>query len=345
MPVIGALAAIDVVFLALMGVGLLYITRQIWVPFLIWLLSQIPVIGGWVASQTGHWVNAAFSWVGQRVAQLIQPLTDAISRVIVWVRGYVQGVAFDINALIDALHHIRFDVLGELSTRLIVFIASRLAALSSALMAQIVALARELELVRAAAIAYAEARFGDAINAAQQLNGRLRDWVVALIASTLAYLEQRFAQQLQQTETRVRQAEAAAAGEVAQAERLASAQLADLKAYVDGSIVGVVGLEQTLAWDARKYADLLNARTLATSLAAAGTVAIGLEAIRELECIKLCAPLSLVGNAIEALDLAALVLLVAEAAHDPKGTAGFLQATIAPVIDEGVTLARGVAQL
>lgn len=72
----------------------------------------------------------------------------------------------------------------------------------------------------------------------------------------------------------------------------------------------------------------------------AGALALAQTAIRTLEnskCQQFCNSLGNLGAGLEAIDLAALLALVAEAAHDPGTVAKFISGTIAPLVSEGVS--------
>jgi hypothetical protein len=69
--------------------------------------------------------------------------------------------------------------------------------------------------------------------------------------------------------------------------------------------------------------------TLNAALAGAGalvtTVAVAVDAIQRSPCMQRCNSLGSLGTALEAIDLAALLLLVAEAGRKPGGSADIFE--------------------
>lgn len=342
MPVVGALAAPELVLVALLGLLLLYATRSLWVPFLIWLLSQIPVIGGFVAAQAARLINDAFNWMGARVRDTVHVLTDAVIRVITRMSASASAVQAALGNALAAIAHLFSVALPAL--------AAWARALVTALQAWTWAQLQRLEglidwRIRALAaflLAWVEATVSAAVaNLNQQFRG-LEEALGAVWAATTAAIATALGAAQAYTDQRVHQAEVSAATAIGTASADALAAEQALRRQIDAAAASAEAYARSLTLDAERLAGLANARTLATALAATGVVAIGLEAIRELECIKRCAPLGAIGASVEALDLAALLLLVGEAARDPKGTAQFLEATIRPIVDEGVTLSRAL---
>jgi hypothetical protein len=338
MPVVGALAAPELILAALLTVGLLYATRTVWVPFLIWMLSQIPVIGNWVASQAGRLINDAFNWMSAKANQVVTSLTEAIRRVVSRVWGFTLATASAIEAGERALVHLIATTLPALEARAGAF-ASTIGTAAQQYAHALVAGAQQLAAAWVQlAEAYARALYQQALNEIALVNVNLSHWVDqqlralnAWVSATAASILNKNAQDLAQAEARARVAEKAVADQAAHAS-------SEMAKYAKALTLDGETYARSLTADAERLAKLLNSDTLARALVATGAVAVSVTALEELSCIKLCAPLSLLGNAIEALDLAGLLLLIAEASTDPKGTADFVRSTVGPVVDVGAAL-------
>jgi hypothetical protein len=132
------------------------------------------------------------------------------------------------------------------------------------------------------------------------------------------------------TDQRAHQVETAAAADVhAVASELGAAERA-LRDKIDESSRNAEAFAAKLVLDARNFASLADQQALAQALTATGAIALSLEAIRQLECIKQCGPLGQLGNDLQALDLAALLALLLGAASHPQEGAQAVTALLGP---------------
>jgi hypothetical protein len=345
MPVVAGLAAADLILLGLFSIGFLYATKQLWMPALLYLLGQIPVVGGYVASRTAQLINDMFAWVGARVAGLIQPLTDAIERVITRIAFYVRAVQATLTSAGAALTHTITQLLPALEIRAQLYAATLVQALGGLVNGLYLAALREIGAVEQQLIGYALSLYQAALQAIALVNLQLSQQINQAVTQLITWVTTSIGQEVTRTDTAIAAAAAGARADAIAVEQYAQQLTASAEAYARQLVTDAGSFTRGLVNDAEQAAALGNAQTLAAALAATGAVAVSVQAIRELECIKQCNPLGQLGASIDALDVAALVLLVAEAAHDPKETTAFLTATVKPLIDEGVGLARTVGQL
>jgi hypothetical protein len=342
MPFVAALAAPEIILAALLGLLLLYSTRSVWVPFLIWLLSQIPVIGNWVAGNAARLLEDAFNWLGNRVHDMVQVLTDAVIRLVTRSIAAAVAVHAALASAVNAAAHV--------VTVLLPWAWAQTQALVNGLRAWVMAEVQRLEglidwRVRAA-VALLLAALESAVSAAvanfnQQFKG-LEDRIGLLWATVTAAIGAALNAAQAYTDQRVHGAETSAAAAVAGASAEAQAAEQALRDKIEQAARDAETFAQTLTLGAERAFGLANARTLATALAATGAVAIGLEAIRELECIKRCNTLGQLGNELELLDIAALMGLVALVAHDPRGAERLVQDAVGPIVTEGAAVFCGI---
>lgn len=342
MPIVAGLAAPELIFLGLLFVLLLYTTRSVWVPLVIAMLQAIPVAGDWLASHAAVAIRAAEAWVAARVEGAIGAVVQAVQTVESRLRWTLVALLVHAQLTVQALAHIVYELLPAVTRALQATIETVAGAILAQVHQELDQLARDAQAADATAGALAESAAGlarslvtqlqsDVQQALNRLEGGLRAFVLAVAALVLGRAEQAIAQEAAQA----RAAEAALAG-------AAAAGVADAEAVARALTGAAEGYAAGLAHDVEQLARLLNQQTLAQALAASGAVAVGLEAIRELECIKQCSPLGNLGKDLAALDLAALLALVAYAAHDPRGAGRLVQSTLGPVVTEGANLARGV---
>jgi hypothetical protein len=313
-----------------MGVLLLYATRQLWVPFLIWMLSQIPVIGGWVASQAARLINDAFNWIAARVTHLVQPLTDAIWRVISRLRAFTGSTAAALAAIGAALHHI-LDVsipwveawVWDRLTDVYAFVRAQVRALDGLIDWRIKAVTALLLALIESAVSAAVSNFNQQFQGFENRVGALWAAVVAIVGGALNAAQA-------YTDQRVHQAETNAAAGTSAVGMEAARQAQALRERIDQAARNAEAFTATLVGQAERSASLQNAATLATALAATGAIALSVEQIRNLECIKACAPLGQLGNELQALDLGVLLAVLLGAASHPKEGAAALTAMLAP---------------
>lgn len=325
MPAVGALAAIDLVVVALVAAILVFALISLYRPFLTGALGSLPLVGGWIQSNIETLLLRAAVAATLWAQAAVSPLTDAIDRV--WAERHAFGLA-----TVQTIQ-LGYNVTAILESQLR-WVAQQL-------------LPAEIRASLALALAYAN-----------QLAQQLEQAIVAALASAVAYTTQ-VAQQLEQldrdlyasaVQVAVSEAEAVDAHvrlalaeavthtdqAVGQVEALATGLYAQSLAY--SQEVGrdlLVALDADQAWtrDAVRQAEVEGqaaaAAAGAAALAGAGAlvtaVAARVTAIEDSPCQRFCSPLGDAGQLLQGIQdagiLAIILGLVVQAEQDPAGLA------------------------
>lgn len=343
MPVVGALAALDVIALALlaliMAVGFFPMFR----PLLSGILSEVPVIGGWIASRVdilliGAYVGAV-SWTNVATA----PLTDAVGRY--WLATYSinqQALQAIIN-LTQKVVMIRFDVIPAVTQQLWVLMSQLYNLTVSLINAQAAQQQQYSVALYWQAVRFTVQELGAEQAFAQQLAAQGQQFTLGQIAQVVSYDQQLAAQLLSDAQ-----------GLTLDAERYAAALAAQLVAFTQAAVGDAELLAERIGVDGAEYARALQRQALdfasgaaaaafADAAALTAALAVTVTAIEDSPCMRFCAPLGDLGQLLQQLvDLglaALLVSLAAELARDPRGTAATLDQLIGGPIREVAAVA------
>lgn len=330
MPVI-ALAAVDVVVIALAGALLLYASAPIWKPLLVGALSQLPLVGSWAASNVAWLLTKIYLQTTAWGTAAVGPLTAA-------VRGVADAGHFMLQAVLDYESRVTFAILRIRQSIIPAAIAQAADYTARRYTDAVNFTTHQVALARSAATAAlhaAEAELGARIVAAIAYTG-------AALAAAYAYTQQSFAAAVGYAGALALQAQAALAHAQAQLIALVGTQFAvaiGLQRAGDAALGNQIANAEAEAKTYARALSLDNAlateRALALALASVGTLAAveaaDIAAIRAMRCLQRCAELAAVGDAVGLLDIAVIFALVEAARTDPKGLENFLAAELRPL--------------
>lgn len=313
---------------------LVLLTNPTWQRALRDTLAGLPVLGGWLAENSTRLQLFLFArvavWANSAAGVLVGWLEGA--------QSLVSSATSQLENLASAAHenavYLRQQVIPAAIRQAEDYGDRRLAAARAYLVAQLVltqALARRLT---AQAIARADLEHNQALAYARALWSSATGYARSLTTLALGYALALFRVSRLETAAAEQRAENYTRAGVAQAQEFTAEAY---KAAVDyaAAAAGVAeNYARNLTLEAEKRATLENARTLAWSAAAAGALAVAIEAIERSPCMQRCSTLGQLGAELETLDLLALVAFLTEAAKDPAGFAREFEAEFGPVIQE-----------
>ena len=329
--------------LASLGILMLAVSAKTILPPLLDAFSNLPwPVGPWLhdrAEDVYNWTSGA---ADSALTNLIQATLDLWSR-IEWVNRVIAAaftetiddvewaVEHTVGALLPALR----DWADELVSNLQAWAVQQFASLQAWVLNQLGPVPELIQGAISALWAQIVPYINDVAQAVQSADQAAIDalggYTAAQTAAVLAQAENDILNEAQ----RAARAEGAT---LATAQAYSAALQADLSARVFGPGGAVQGLEDELQTGLNGTL----AAALAGALALAKPLELTIDNINDSPCMKACDPLGAFGSALETLDLAAIVALVAAAAANPKGTADAVQSLLGPVIDGADTLVESV---
>ena len=344
MPVVLGLAALEDTVVAFFLLLFIVATYPIWKGALVAVLSELPLVGGWAASNADRLATALYGWANGWVATglgAVSRLVDTVqadalalaqetTRAAFWTHDRLSWVVQSyVPSLVGVL---RTEVYTEYGW-LLGGIAQALASAQAFALAQVGVLRAEvyteygwllggIAQARTEAEAFAQAGIdrlaGQVGQALRGLQGELTQDLSRLSGELVAEL------------TRLRDLIRATAQELlAELGRAISAE----RAHADQ-----VGAE------AHSYTDAQTAAIAATAAAAVAAVATAVKAIEDSPCQQRCSTLGNLGGELEALELGLLLAGLAVLVREPKPAADAVVRTLAPDFQAAVRTLAGVVR-
>jgi hypothetical protein len=330
--------AVPIAVLALIAVGLVAIVilygykqllRSVFESF-----RGLPVVGGWVASHLEQLLDSASHNAAVWASHATQPIVDLLYRWVTRLEGHTQagGAAHAASA---AVHR---DTRHTLVPGLIAREQQRADVQDQALEARDVERARQVQ-THADQVGQTVHDYADAVGAAVRayalsLAVQNRQLELADLAALQAATAQLVATSLAQAGADAREGDAIALALMQALVATAQREARDLVAGLT-DVVAQVSLEDRLY--AQQQAGLVGA----AATAAIAVVATAVDTINRSPCMQRCSTLGNLGAALEALDLGLILLLMAEVARDPRGTARTVQALAQGPLDLARTVFAG----
>lgn len=330
MPIVAGVAGVDVLLLALFSVLLLYATRQLWVPFLLWLLGQVPVVGGWLDQHTAQLLAGAARWIGDRVAGLIYPLTSFVQRVESRWRELVRATLAVGQVAYNAIYHLRWVVIPWVFTTAISIGLAQVQALGRLVQGLYAASLRAID----AAVANLQAQIAQALNTAIATARALHltalaqalSWAKTVEAEAYQWFTQSVAHAEQLT---LNEAQRAQLAEAALWSTL-SADVTRVEQYVRDQVWGPGGAVTTVEGDLTLGLQQTLQQALAGAAALALPLTVAIDEVKNSRCMQQCNVLGDLGEDLQALDLGVLLALLLGAATHPKEAAPALIGMLTP---------------
>lgn len=338
MPAIVAVGGLDVVVVGLcaliLGVALFPLLR----PLLAGGLSQVPVIGTWLAQNTDLVLFRAYVSALGFISGSVSTLTDLVRRL-------RYAMVLIPAATIDAVYYgwqatwiIRYRTIPQLAGQTGQLVAqaqataqayadyrvSRLATNVGQIMAYLIALTQQ---TGQAAMAYADYRVSALASSVSQL-----------LAQVIGYVQAQDAQGIAYAQALTASSEGYARSLAGQVLQYAQAGVLDAERYAQRVGVDAEDYARALHDVAIGHADQVAGAAAAAAAASTSAVAARVAEIEESPCQRACNPLGQIGELVQGLEgaglLSILIGLVVEAERDPRGLQSALQgAFVVPAHD------------
>jgi hypothetical protein len=329
-PLVAVLAVIAV---GLVAIIIIYGYKQL-IQAVFESLKAIPVVGSWIGSNLQKLVDAANHTAGGWAALATKPIVDLLYRWTTRLEGHTRagGAAHAASA---AVHQ---DTRHTLVPGLIAREQQRADVQDQALEARDVVRARQVQ-THADAVGQTVHDYADAVGAA------VRAYALALAVQNRQQ-EQLDLAALQAATLQLVTASLAQAGaDAREGDAIALALMRALVATAEREARDLVGglrdVVAQVSLDDRLYAQQQAGLVGAAATAAIAVVATAVDTINRSPCMQRCSTLGNLGAALEALDLGLILLLMAEVARDPRGTARTVQALAQGPLDLARTVFAG----
>lgn len=341
------IAAVPIIAIALVALVFAWALWNMFHPFIVQALSQVPVIGGYVvgAADSMLWRvwNAQAGWA----SSALYPLAT-----LVWVPVHSMETLY--NLLTDGLSKLHNQHAFTVYQRLPEAV-NRAVNYTTALHQQAINYAEALhqqavnyaQALHQQAVNYAEALHAQAINYAQALHQQAINYVEALHAQAITYAQALHAQATQYAEALHAQAITYAQALQAQALNYAD-QLYQRSLEYEQRLFGqsIDYTERTHAQE-NAYAQTLYQQAVTYAEAAAGAVAAQVIELEGRPCMRFCDPLGGLGQALQEIEdlamVAVLVELAVDGIHDPRGTAQAVTGALGGLVQDAAADVRQLA--
>jgi hypothetical protein len=323
-PVVLVLPELLPVVVAVAAMLLLWASTTILVKPLIWLFSQIPVVGERLGDAIGGFWHFLTDWASTWAQQAIQPLVDAAD----WISGTIQYLARQAQAAVSSIYSSIVTVSGKVITlagwaqaqvAALLTRAAATAASIAGLVAHNAYVALQLAAIVAVKIPGAVAQAvatAQAWAAAQLLT--LHRALTAAIALVAAEARALLAAEAVARAGGDAAARAAAAAELLLAQRAIAAAMTALRTSTQ---VEVQALDHAIQGVQTQIGNWAIPATIAATITATMTEVIRIARCNDPMCSWLSPQLGILNLVEDGIMLAAVVELVQAAAHDPEGAA------------------------
>jgi hypothetical protein len=329
-PLVAVLAVIAV---GLVAIIIIYGYKQL-IQAVFESLKAIPVVGGWIGSNLQKLVDAANHTAGGWAALATKPIVDLLYRWTTRVEGHTRASGAAHQASLDA--HVWTNTV--LVPGLVAREQQRADVQDQALEARDVARARQVQ-THADAVGQTVHDYADTVAAAVRAYALAlavgnRQLELADLASLRAATAQLVAATADQALADTREQARVVTALMTALVRTAEQEARDL-------VAGLSDVVAQVSLDDRLYAQQQAGLVGAAATAAIALVATAVDTINRSPCMQRCSTLGNLGAALEALDLGLILLLMAEVARDPRGTARTVQALAQGPLDLARTVFAG----
>lgn len=335
MPVIAAVAGLDLVVLAAIGLVIVIGLYMLFRPVLAGALAQIPVVGGFVAQRTDQLLLAMYVSGLDAALAALGPAADLFRRIAGVESTLARFVAGAIDNTFNTVWRLRYQIIpAELGRQ-----AAYALQLAQAAEGYALQLGGQVEREAAAdaarvadyarQLAGAEGQYAlDLVQAAEQ-RALAREQAILGYVQTVVLDEAR--QALAQVQVAERYAEQLAL-DVRDAARAGDL---DAERYAQNLGIQVEDYARALERAAVGHADQAVAAAAAAAAAATGAVAARVTDIEDSPCQRFCSPLGDLGQLLQGLEdagfVAILLGLIAEVRHDPGAVQQVLRQDLVPL--------------